>query len=306
MEFTRGPKYSPKYFIIEIVPWWVIKLEGTFSSRSAVRKRGKAGSPGVHGHKRERRRVGAHLHGIRARSITGGVEILVGNTFMMVNSICVRGTKKKREISTGWVTIGSGRRRTENQNENINAWYEKSTECVYVCVRSRKESFLGKGGAKREKGREREDDSGVQMKATAGTRRVQVGQVWRTEVPYGPRKPAPALRPPGPRATSLSVLSLATTIYHLRGPVIPSHLRLSVTDTRAREHIRGRERRARVFAYNRLQTHLLRSYSFIENYWLRYVYRVFFRDLRASVLYSERVISIMLHMCESRREEILQ
>lgn len=30
MEFTRGPKCSSKYFIIEIVPRWVIKLERTF------------------------------------------------------------------------------------------------------------------------------------------------------------------------------------------------------------------------------------------------------------------------------------
>lgn len=115
--------------------------------------------------------------------------------------------------------------------------------------------------------REREKDGDVEMRVIAGTRRVQVGQVWRTEVPYGPRKPAPALRPPGPHATSLSVFSLATTIYHLRDPVIPSRLRLSVTDTRTRGRTyTGRERRASVCAYNRLQTHLLRSYSFLENY----------------------------------------
>lgn len=71
------------------------------------------------------------------------------------------------------------------------------------------------------------------MKVTVGIRRIQVGQVWRTEVPYGPRKPAPALRPSGPHATSLSILPLTTTIYHLRGSVIPSRLRLSVTDTSA-------------------------------------------------------------------------
>lgn len=35
MEFTRGPKCFPKYFIIEIVPRWVIKLEGTFIVRGA-------------------------------------------------------------------------------------------------------------------------------------------------------------------------------------------------------------------------------------------------------------------------------
>lgn len=96
-------------------------------------------------------------------------------------------------------------------------------------------------------GKEREKNGGVEMKVTVGIRRIQVGQVWRTEVPYGPRKPASALKPSGPRATSLSVLPLATTIYHLRGPVIPLRLRLSVTDTSARGHTyedRERERDA--------------------------------------------------------------
>jgi len=146
----------------------------------------------------------------------------------------------------------------------------------------------------------REGDSDVEMRTTAGIRRVQVGQVWRTEVPCGPRKPASALRPPGPRATSLSVLSLATTIYHLRSPVIPSHLRHKRhRHARTGTHIQSWERRARVYAYNCLQTHLLRSYSFIENYWLRYVQDVlsWFASqcaLRASDNASQ---------CESRKED---
>lgn len=39
MEFTRGPKCSPKYFIIEIVPRWAIKLE-----RTSLRRKERGGS----------------------------------------------------------------------------------------------------------------------------------------------------------------------------------------------------------------------------------------------------------------------
>lgn len=154
-------------------------------------------------------------------------------------------------------------------------WDEKTAECMTLkryFLRSRKESFLKKMEAKRERKRKR--DSDVKMRVTVGTRRVQVGQIWRTEVPYSPRKPASALRPPGPYATSLSVLSFATAIYHLRGPVIPSRLRRKASPIRAHRNTRiwkPREERAQTCAYNRLQTHLLRSYSFHENYWLRHV-----------------------------------
>jgi len=92
----------------------------------------------------------------------------------------------------------------------------------------RKESLLWEDGSEWREWK-RKKNSSVEM--TVEIRRIQVGQVWRTEVPYGPRKPAPAWRPPGPHATSLSVLPSATTIYHLRGSVILSRLRLSITDT---------------------------------------------------------------------------
>lgn len=68
----------------------------------------------------------------------------------------------------------------------------------------------------------------------------------------------------------------ATAIYHLRGSVIPSRLRVSDLHTCTHTHIctytpdRPIEESTdpAICAYNRPQTHLLRSYSFLENYWL--------------------------------------
>lgn len=144
---------------------------------------------------------------------------------------------------------------------------------------------------KRERKRERERDSGAEMRVTAGTRRVQVGQIWRTEVPYGPRKPASALRPPGPCATSLSVLSSATAIYHLRRPVIPSRLRRKASPTRARGNTRMRTerdacKRVRITACRRICFDHIPSTRIIGSA----MYRVFFRESSSPCALYERAM----------------
>lgn len=64
----------------------------------------------------------------------------------------------------------------------------------------------------------------------------------------------------------------ATAIYHLRGPVIPSRLRVSDLHAHTCAYTPDRPTEGStdpaICAYNRPQTHLLRSYSFLENYWL--------------------------------------
>lgn len=86
MEFTRGPKCSPKYFIIEILQRWVIKLEGT-SARDGAKARCVACarelsvSPLVYACTRT---------AARPRNHRGRVEILSEYGFMTVSSVYAR------------------------------------------------------------------------------------------------------------------------------------------------------------------------------------------------------------------------
>ena len=151
----------------------------------------------------------------------------------MVNSIYVKGREENERFRNEWRLI-SERKRNGNTRYWCIEWKEDKT-CEYIYTLNEK----GKPPLRRWErmaGMKEKKNSSVEMRVTVEIRRIQVGQVWRTEVPYGPRKPAPAWRPPGPHATSLSVLPSATTIYHLRGSVILSRLRLSITDTSSRGH----------------------------------------------------------------------
>lgn len=100
---------------------------------------------------------------------------------------------------------------------------------------------------------------------------------------YGERRCCVRPTQTGPRFKALraAYLSLpsffflpATAVYHLRGPVIPSRLRVSDLHTYAPTRPTEGSTDPAICAYNRPQTHLLRSYSFLENYWPCHVWGV--------------------------------
>jgi len=157
MEFTRGPKYSSKYFIIEIVPRWVIKLEGT--SRLAP------------------------LEACLFLYVLARARIIEKSAYIYDDRISEKFPKEMNDR----LTRGEKNRELENMYRRRE---RRNARLARLCGELLRED--GREGRKKE-GRSRD----------GGTRRIQVGQPWRTEVPYGPRKPASALKP---RArTSLSV-----------------------------------------------------------------------------------------------------
>lgn len=101
MEFTRGPKCSPKYFIIEIVPWWAIKLERTSLSPGRKERRGTpvgtlcSLGPRFRVHARTRYLPGPR----RPRNHRGNAEILTEHGFMTVSSAYTRERKTEAQRS---------------------------------------------------------------------------------------------------------------------------------------------------------------------------------------------------------------
>lgn len=98
MEFTRGPKCSPKYFIIEIVPRWAIKLERTSLSG------GKKGGPLERCVPSALGFVYTHVHVAlpgprRPRNHRGNAEILTEHGFMTVSSAYTRERKTEAQRS---------------------------------------------------------------------------------------------------------------------------------------------------------------------------------------------------------------
>lgn len=230
-----------------------------------------------------------HVRSTRPRNHRGQLEILTEHEFMTVSSVYVarerpgRNNKdgqremvhaeREQEISKGTWWMRGTEPRNEEEGVRNSKRKDEVRERVYVVVRreTRGEEFRWR----------KMEEEGERRKKVVWRRVFREGQVelvWRTEVLYDPRKPAAALKPFGLHTLSFPSFSFllvrTAVIYHLRGSVIPSRLRVSDPYTYSPTRNNEGSTNPGICAYNRLQTHLLRSYSFVENYWLCHVWGV--------------------------------